>query len=139
MELSREEYQYIMNYVSTTTLSDSIMSVIDVVLTGVWGFMKAGKSTVFQKMFDINLKEMESGTVTVHKADAPALRSMVNFCYTAEILFTEEAPVEEVLKVAHRFDIIELKEVCESELCKGINRENLCTRLYLPTNMMPRR
>ncbi|BBN19026.1 hypothetical protein MPTK1_8g07410 [Marchantia polymorpha subsp. ruderalis] len=94
-------------------------------------FIMAGKSTVFGKMFDIDMKEKEIGTVQVDDADAPVLRSMVNFCYTAEILFTEEASVEEVMKLAHKYDISELKEVCESELCEGINEENLCTRLRL--------
>ncbi|BFI13310.1 hypothetical protein MPTK1_4g16245 [Marchantia polymorpha subsp. ruderalis] len=94
-------------------------------------FIMAGKSSVFRKMFDIDMKEKESGTVQVDDAVAPVLRSVVNYCYTADILFTEEAPAEEVLKLAHKYDINELKAVCESELSRGINNENLCNRLRL--------
>ncbi|KAG6556129.1 hypothetical protein Mapa_002070 [Marchantia paleacea] len=83
-------------------------------------FIMAGKSVVFRKMFDIDMKEKESGTVQVDDAVAPVLRSMVNYCYTADILFTEEAPAEEVLKLAHKYDINELKAVCESELSRGL-------------------
>ncbi|OAE25632.1 hypothetical protein AXG93_4604s1010 [Marchantia polymorpha subsp. ruderalis] len=39
---------------------DQPQSVIDVVRTGDCGFMKAGKSSIFRKMFDIDMKEKES-------------------------------------------------------------------------------
>ncbi|KAL2630211.1 hypothetical protein R1flu_014897 [Riccia fluitans] len=94
-------------------------------------FIMAGKSMVFRRMFDIDMQEKESGTVRVEDAVAPVLRSMVNYCYTADIEFTEDAPAEEVLKLAHKYDIDELKAVCESELSRGINKENLCNRLRL--------
>ncbi|KAL3682576.1 hypothetical protein R1sor_000598 [Riccia sorocarpa] len=46
--------------------------------------------------------EKESGTVRVDDASSHVIRSMVSFCYTADIQFTEEASAEEVLKIAHK-------------------------------------
>ncbi|KAL2611352.1 hypothetical protein R1flu_023044 [Riccia fluitans] len=94
-------------------------------------FIMAGKSTVFQRMFNNDMKEKESGTVIVDDAGSAVLKSMVNFCYTAEIGFTEDASAEEVLKISHKYDIKDLKEVCEDELSKGVSGDNLVRRLML--------
>ncbi|KAL3682588.1 hypothetical protein R1sor_000610 [Riccia sorocarpa] len=94
-------------------------------------FIMVGRSMVFRKMFNADMKEKESGVVQCPDASAPVLRSMVNFCYTAEIEFTEEAPAEEVLKIAHKYDINILKLRCEDELKNGITNENICELLVL--------
>ncbi|KAL3682584.1 hypothetical protein R1sor_000606 [Riccia sorocarpa] len=94
-------------------------------------FIMAGKSTVFQRMFRCDMKEKVSGTVVVYDASSAVLKSMVNFCYTAEIEFTEDAPAEEMLKISHKYDIGDLKEECEEELSKGVNGNNFCERLKL--------
>ncbi|KAL3682575.1 hypothetical protein R1sor_000597 [Riccia sorocarpa] len=86
----------------------------------------AGRSTVFQRMFHCDMKEKDSGTVVVNDASSAVLKSMVNFCYTAEIEFTEDASAEEMLKISHEYEIRYLKEECEEELCKGVHRNNLC-------------
>ncbi|KAL3682572.1 hypothetical protein R1sor_000594 [Riccia sorocarpa] len=94
-------------------------------------FIMEGKSTVFQKMFQTDMKEKESGTVRINDATSHVLRSMVNFCYTANIEFTEEASAEEMLKIGHKYDIKDLRDVCDEELCKDIDVDNLCKRLML--------
>ncbi|KAL3682582.1 hypothetical protein R1sor_000604 [Riccia sorocarpa] len=94
-------------------------------------FIMAGKSTVFQRMFHCDMKEKESGTVVVNDASSAVLRSMVKFCYTAEIEFTEDVSAEEMLKISHKYDIRHLKEVCEEELSKSLNGSNFCKRLKL--------
>ncbi|KAL3682564.1 hypothetical protein R1sor_000586 [Riccia sorocarpa] len=96
-------------------------------------FILAGKSLVFRKMLDIDTNGKEKGNeiVRVDGASSPVLRLVVNYCYTAEIRFTEDAPAEKVLEVAHKFGIAGLKGVCESELSTSINKENFCNRLVL--------
>ncbi|KAL3682574.1 hypothetical protein R1sor_000596 [Riccia sorocarpa] len=94
-------------------------------------FIMEGKSTVFRKMFQNDMQEKESGTVRVDDASSHVIRSMVNFCYTTEIQFSEEASAEEVLKVAHKYDIKDLKDVCDEELCKVICEDNVCRKLVL--------
>ncbi|KAL2611431.1 hypothetical protein R1flu_023123 [Riccia fluitans] len=94
-------------------------------------FILAGRSAVFRKMLDTDMKEKKSGTIRVYDATEPVLLSMVNFCYTARIQFTEEAPAVEVWKIAEKYDIQELKEVCEDELARSISRDNLVERVTL--------
>ncbi|KAL3682073.1 hypothetical protein R1sor_000095 [Riccia sorocarpa] len=94
-------------------------------------FILAGRSRVFQRMLDTEMKEKKSGIIRVDDVPAPVLRSMVNYCYTAEINFTEEAPADELLKVAEKYDIEDLKAVCEDELSKDISRDNLSKRVTL--------
>ncbi|KAL3682462.1 hypothetical protein R1sor_000484 [Riccia sorocarpa] len=93
-------------------------------------FILAGKSDVFRRMFENDMREKESGIVRIEDATAPVLRSMVKFCYTAEASFTE-ASVAEVLRIAHKYCIIDLKTVCESELSKDINADNICDRMVV--------
>ncbi|KAL3682583.1 hypothetical protein R1sor_000605 [Riccia sorocarpa] len=97
-------------------------------------FIMEGKSTVFRKMFQNDMQEKESGIVRVDDASSHVIRSMVNFCYTTEIQFTEEASVEDVLKIAHKFDIKDLKDVCDEELCKDICGDNICRKMMLAHN-----
>ncbi|KAL2611363.1 hypothetical protein R1flu_023055 [Riccia fluitans] len=94
-------------------------------------FIMAGKSAVFQRMLDTDMKERNSGTIFINDANSSVLKSVVKYCYTADIDFTEEAPAEEILKVAHKYDIVELKGVCEDELSRGLDTENFCTRAML--------
>ncbi|KAG6547932.1 hypothetical protein Mapa_010752 [Marchantia paleacea] len=91
----------------------------------------SGKSPVFKKMFETEMEEKETGVVKIVDFTAPVLRAMVNFCYTAEIAFSITAPAEEVLKVAHKYDIPELKIVSEDELSRGFTTNNICLRLWL--------
>ncbi|KAL3682622.1 hypothetical protein R1sor_000644 [Riccia sorocarpa] len=94
-------------------------------------FVLAGRSTVFQRMFDTEMNEKKSGIIRVEDTPAPVLRSLVNYCYTAEIEFTEEAPPNELLKVADKYEIEDLKAVCEDELSKHISKDNLSKRVTL--------
>ncbi|KAL3682641.1 hypothetical protein R1sor_000663 [Riccia sorocarpa] len=94
-------------------------------------FILAGRSKVFQRMLDTEMKEKKTGVIRVDDVAGPVLRSMVNYCYTAEIQFTEEAPADELLKVAEKYDIKDLKAVCEDELSKDISKENLSKRITL--------
>ncbi|KAL3682581.1 hypothetical protein R1sor_000603 [Riccia sorocarpa] len=94
-------------------------------------FIMEGKSTVFRKMFQNDMQEKESGTVRVDDASSHVIRSMVSFCYTTEIQFSEEASAEEVLKTAHKYDIKGLKDVCDDELCLDICGDNFYRKLML--------
>ncbi|KAL3682562.1 hypothetical protein R1sor_000584 [Riccia sorocarpa] len=94
-------------------------------------FILAGKSTVLRGMFTADMKEKQTGTVHVNDITSAVLRSMISYCYTAEVHFTEETPAEELLKAAHKYDIKELKADCEEELGALINKDNFCDKLTL--------
>ncbi|KAL3682561.1 hypothetical protein R1sor_000583 [Riccia sorocarpa] len=94
-------------------------------------FILAGRSTVFRRMFETEMLEKESGTIHVEDASINVLRSLVKYLYTMETEFTEEAPAEELLKLADKYDIEDLKAVCEEELCKNVNMGNFLDRLVV--------
>ncbi|KAL3682602.1 hypothetical protein R1sor_000624 [Riccia sorocarpa] len=93
-------------------------------------FILVERSMVFRGMFDVDMGK-ESGIVKCPDVGAPVLRSMVNFCYTADIEFTEEAPAVELLKIAHTYHIDYLKVVCEDQLVGDIDKESFCRLLML--------
>ncbi|KAL3682446.1 hypothetical protein R1sor_000468 [Riccia sorocarpa] len=54
---------------------------------------------------------------------------MVNYCYTANVDFTSEAPAEEVLKVADKYNLSRLRSKCLSHLCGNVDKNNIFDRL----------
>ncbi|CAM6081738.1 unnamed protein product [Calypogeia fissa] len=94
-------------------------------------FILADKSSVFRKMFETDMLEKQTGIIQIDDATFPVMRSVISFCYTAEIQFSEEVPAEEVLKVAHKYAIDHLRDVCAEELTKNINKESLPQMLRL--------
>ncbi|KAL3682447.1 hypothetical protein R1sor_000469 [Riccia sorocarpa] len=94
-------------------------------------FVLAGRSTVFRRMFETDMKEKKSGIVMIDDANGPLLRAMVKYCYTADIVFTAEVAAEEVLKVADKYCLEWLKARCLFELSKDINKDNVCDKLVL--------
>lgn len=59
------------------------------------------------------------------------MRAVVNFCYIADIVFKGDVHPEEVLKVSHKYDIVQLRKLCDEELCKQITADNLAEMLRL--------
>lgn len=49
--------------------------------------------------------ENETGTFHINDVTLPVIRAVVKFCYNAKIDFTDELPAEDVLEVAHKYDI----------------------------------
>ncbi|CAM6091572.1 unnamed protein product [Calypogeia fissa] len=94
-------------------------------------FVLAGKSPVFYRMFDVSMLEKQTGLIPIDDATLPVMRAVINYCYTAEISFTEEVPPEEVLQVAHKYEITHLRDVCGDELCQRIDETNLADMLRL--------
>jgi hypothetical protein len=55
----------------------------------------------------------------------------ISFCYTAEMQFLDSVPTEEVLKVAQKYAIDHLQDVCAKELTKNIDNDSLPQMLKL--------
>ncbi|BBN19766.1 hypothetical protein MPTK1_8g13460 [Marchantia polymorpha subsp. ruderalis] len=88
-------------------------------------YILAGKSAVFCRMFDCGMLEKETGLIPIDDASYPVMRAVINYCYTADINFTDEIPPDEVLKVAHKYEISHLRDVCAEELCGRISAKNI--------------
>ncbi|KAL2649723.1 hypothetical protein R1flu_017851 [Riccia fluitans] len=94
-------------------------------------FILAGRSSVFKKMFEAGMMEEKSGRIDISDASYPTMRAVVNCCYTAEISFDDFVVPEEVLKVAHKYDIPLLRTICDEELSELVNQTNLVDMLRL--------
>ncbi|CAM6090697.1 unnamed protein product [Calypogeia fissa] len=94
-------------------------------------FILAGKSPVFRKMLEVEMRENISGNIHIEGTSAPVLRAVVNYLYTAEVTFSEEVPPLEVFSFSHRYDIPWLKEECGSALAKTISTQNISEMLRL--------
>ncbi|BBN18358.1 hypothetical protein MPTK1_8g01920 [Marchantia polymorpha subsp. ruderalis] len=94
-------------------------------------FILAGRSSVFNRMFEAGMLEEQTGRIHINDASYATMRAVVNYCYTAEISFDETVLPQEVLKVAHKYDIPLLRKICDEELCERINQANLADMLRL--------
>ncbi|CAM6103292.1 unnamed protein product [Calypogeia fissa] len=91
-------------------------------------FILSSKSPVFCKMFNAKMMEGETGIVFIDDASQDVVRAVIKFCYDAQVDFTEVS-ADEVLHVAHKYDIALLQKVCEDHLATTIDCENLPKRL----------
>ncbi|KAL3699769.1 hypothetical protein R1sor_017791 [Riccia sorocarpa] len=95
-------------------------------------FILAAKSKVFYRMFECGMiMENKTGAVPIDDASCPVIKAAVRFCYTADINFTDEVLPQEVLKVAHKYQISHLRDACTAELCARLNERNLLDMLRL--------
>ncbi|CAM6101710.1 unnamed protein product [Calypogeia fissa] len=88
-------------------------------------FVLASKSSVFRNIFDPGMHENLPATIHVYDTSAAVLRAMINFCYTAEISYNDKVTPEDVLRVAHKYGIQELKAHAETFLVQRITQDNL--------------
>ncbi|KAL2632872.1 hypothetical protein R1flu_004351 [Riccia fluitans] len=94
-------------------------------------FVLADKSTVFRKMLESGMIDGETGIINIDDASYPEMQAVVRYCYTADIEFTEDVRPEEVLKIAHKYEIFSLKDRCAEELCGTISKANLIEMMRL--------
>lgn len=86
---------------------------------------QASRSPAVWKMFDTNMHEKNSGTIQIDDARLPIMHTLIHFCYTADIKFSDKITAEDVLQVAHKYDIDFLRKLCERHLITTINDENV--------------
>jgi hypothetical protein len=82
-------------------------------------------------MLDVSLLEKQTGRIPIDDATLPVMQAVINYCYTAEISFSHEVTPEDVLQVAHKYEITHLRDVCGDELCQRISEKNLADMLRL--------
>lgn len=84
-------------------------------------FILASKSPVFFKMFVIDMLESRNNEIFIPDVDYEIMKIIVNFIYNTE---TKDLPyhVFEVLIVADKYEILDLKKYCEMEVAKGLTK-----------------
>ena len=88
----------------------------------------AGRSSVFEAMFSHNMKEKMENKVVVEDIDADTLDGLLCFIYCGS---TTSGKSAKLLVAAEKYNLMDLKKLCEENLCVNITVENVLDRLEL--------
>jgi BTB/POZ domain/MATH domain len=91
-------------------------------------FVLGGRSPIFAAMFKHDMKEKKVSEVEIEDMEPAVFQKMLRFIYTNDCKFSEHT--EELLMAADRYDIKDLKELCEEELKSQLTLDN-ALRLFL--------
>ncbi|CAL5405230.1 unnamed protein product [Camellia sinensis] len=89
----------------------------------------AARSPVFRSMFSHDLKEKELSTINISDMSSEACQAFLNYIYgniqNQEFLTHRLA----LLRAADKYDILDLKEMCQESLLEDIDARNVLERL----------
>uniref|UniRef100_A0A5B7AIU1 BTB domain-containing protein n=1 Tax=Davidia involucrata TaxID=16924 RepID=A0A5B7AIU1_DAVIN len=83
----------------------------------------ASRSPVFRAMLENEMEESLSGTIKISDVSHDALRSFVNYLYTAEACPDEQMACD-LLVLAEKYQVKHLKTYCEKFMVSKLNWEN---------------
>ena len=83
----------------------------------------ASQSSVFRKMFEVDMKEKGTNTVEMPDISPPVISDLLNFIYTGETP-NMKTMVKELINVADKYELPKLFNMCQEELRKVINPSN---------------
>ena len=92
-------------------------------------YMLARKSDVFDAMFSHNFEEHFSNKVVITDLEGDAVLEMLRFIYTGKV--SQMRSDRELIAAADKYNIVDLKELCEKSLCNSMTVENVCSLLLL--------
>jgi len=90
----------------------------------------ARRSKVFEAMFNSYTKESETALISIEDFGEDVIEEMILFIYT-DTCSRLEVLASELLAVADKYFIEKLKLICEIELIKIVNKDNMCELLCL--------
>ncbi|KAL7080783.1 hypothetical protein ACQ4LE_000107 [Meloidogyne hapla] len=100
---------------------------IDDVLINAHRCILAKNSEVFKRMFEqTGMTESQNGVVNIDDCSPLCFQAMLEYCYTGVISnSTLETLGDELYSVAHKYEIIPLKEKCENYMASIVDSENI--------------
>jgi len=94
----------------------------------------AARSPVFMAMFQSDMKEKETRTVTIDDCKAGVVGEMLNFIYTGNVSSSHNSLSDiasELLEAADKYQLDLLKNICEESLCSTLKVINCVEYLVL--------
>ena len=88
----------------------------------------AQRSEVFRTMFELDMAEKRDDHVVIEDLSADAVSDLLTFIYTDSAPNIKEI-AQELLVAAEKYNIPRLKAVCEEELAKSLDIDNVIDRL----------
>jgi len=92
----------------------------------------SARSPVFRAMFDVKMKERESGKVTIEDIKPEIMEEMLHFIYTGVV--KESLPFKSTVKLlsaADKYQLDALKDICQDKLYSVLGAENAIEILIL--------
>ncbi|XP_065209097.1 speckle-type POZ protein-like [Planococcus citri] len=89
----------------------------------------ATRSTVFDKMLSIDMLESKKNHIDITDVDHEPFEEMLYYIYTGKVKNLDESAFE-LLPVADKYDLNELRSMCEEVLLKEISTDN-ATRILI--------
>lgn len=99
----------------------------------------AARSPVFERMFLGSFREATATELEVKDVSADTFEEFLYFIY-AGTLRNKEFPIEELITVADRYEVLDLIKFCELKLIKNVNDDNaekifsLAQKIHLPNS-----
>ena len=84
----------------------------------------AGHSEVFRAMFHADMEEQRTSRVVIEDLSADAVSDLLTFMYTDTAPNVDKLALE-LLEAAEKYNIVRLKAVCEAELAKHLDIDNV--------------
>lgn len=90
----------------------------------------AGRSTVFDAMFTHDMEENRNSKVDIIDLDGDTVHDMIIYIYSGKVAEVE-GKATGLLSAAEKYDLKELKTMCETALCDTITQDNVLDLLVL--------
>ena len=92
----------------------------------------AERSSVFESMFTIEMKEAMENEVTIKDMDAETCQQMLLYIYSSKVeAIDKEGNAESLLAAAEKYDLKGLKTLTENHLSANLNIDNVMSLLVL--------
>jgi len=93
-------------------------------------FMLSSRSPVFRAMFSNNMEEATTKKVEIKDLSPEVVEDMLEFIYTGNIPNLSQG-AGELLGAAEKYQLDQLKNICEDKLCSTTNIDNAVANLVL--------
>ena len=90
----------------------------------------ASRSTVFDAMFTHDMEENRNSKVDIVDLDGDTVHDMIVYIYSGKVTDMEDKATG-LLSAAEKYDLKELKTMCETALCDTITQDNVLDLLVL--------
>ncbi|XP_065204072.1 speckle-type POZ protein-like [Planococcus citri] len=90
----------------------------------------AARSSVFKAMFRNDMQESQKNRIVINDIEEETFEEMLHYIYTGKVKNLEESAFE-LLSVADKYDLKELKNACEGILLSKLSADNVGKILVL--------
>jgi N-acetylneuraminic acid mutarotase len=91
----------------------------------------SSRCDVFKSMFLSSMQEGSKDEIEIKDTNAEVFKAIINYIYTDDVEFDDLSMVANILVESNKYNLIRLKKICEWELTKIIDHDNVIDLLHL--------